>query len=58
MKVKGKKNGKSRAAESVREDVAPYMTAQKKADTLLPYTSFRIQRFRCLKEITIGRAHV
>jgi len=53
MKVKGKKNGKSRAAESVREDVAPYMTAQKKADTLLPYTSFRIQRFRCLKEITL-----
>ena len=53
MKTKEKGNGKGRKTESIREDVAPFTAQLKKVETLLPYASFHVRRFRCLKEITL-----
>lgn len=53
MKKREKGNGKGRETDSVREDIAPFAAQLNKVETLLPYGSFRVRRFRCLKEITI-----
>ncbi len=53
MKIKEKGNGKGRKIESVREDIAPFTVQLNNVETLLPYSSFQVRRFRCLKEISI-----
>ncbi|MBW6485110.1 MAG: AAA family ATPase [Syntrophobacterales bacterium] len=51
MKIKEK--GRGGKSESVREDVAPFAVPLNNVETLLPYSSFQVRRFRCLKEIVI-----
>lgn len=51
MKIKEK--GRGGKIESVREDVAPFAAPLNNVETLLPYSSFHVRRFRCLKEIVI-----